>query len=130
WLHAQNIAGGFLDSAGVPHISQAFSNMDVLSLAAATEAKNVRFEFAVGETPARAAGKHFSHEIIVTIVGQKQDGTSGTFRYEIIHPEGQAPMTALSATLGIETLLGLDKKGKPVAPGLYMPHTIIDSDNA
>jgi hypothetical protein len=130
WLNAQNVTGSFVDSGGTTHSSQAFSNMDVLSVAASTGAKNVRFEFAVGETPARAAGNHFSHEIIITLTGQKRSGTNGTFRYEIIHPKGQAPMTALSAALGIETLLGLNKTGKPVAPGLYMPHTIIDSDDA
>lgn len=128
WLAGKEIISTFTDSEGTSHSAQAFSNLDVLSLATAAHAKDVRFEFAVGETTGSAHGDHFTHEIIVTIKGTKNDGSTGTFRYEIIHPDGQAPMTAVSAVLGIEALLGL--VGIRPEPGLYLPNTIIDSDHA
>ena len=128
WLSSSEKAGSFTDVGGRETISEAFGNMDVLSLAAATDAKNVKFEFAVGETTARRMGKHFSHEIIITIVGTGIDGTIHSVRHELVHPEGQAPMTALFAAIAIERLTGL--RGGPVRPGLYMPHQLIDSTYA
>lgn len=128
WLDDTKIASTFTDSEGVQHPAQAFSNLDVLSLASATHTRDMRFEFAVGETAGSSQDGHFTHEIIVTISGTKNNGQSGTFRYEIIHPEGQAPMTAVSAVLGIEALLGL--VNPQPKPGLYFPNTIIDSDHA
>lgn len=125
WLSGSDKVGSFTDVGGNKVVSEAFSNMDILSLATATTATNVRFEFAVGETSARRAGKHFSHEIIVTISGVRIDGSVGTLRCEVVHPEGQAPMTALSAAIAIERLAGL--RGDPVEPGLYLPHQLIDS---
>lgn len=131
WLSGDATRSSFIDSVGNSHVSQLFSNLDVLSLSTATNAKNVRFEFAVGDTAAKRAGSHFSHEIIITIEGTRKDGRSGLFRYEIIHPEGQAPMTALSAAVGIETLLGLHTNdGDMAMPGLYLPSTLINPAHA
>ena len=131
WLSGDATRSSFLDSAGNSHVSQLFSNLDVLSLGTATTAKNVRFEFAVGDTAAKQAGRHFSHEIIITIEGTRKDGRSGSFRYEIIHPEGQAPMTALSAAVGVEALLGLHTSNARMAtPGLYLPSTLINPAHA
>lgn len=129
WLNAEAIQTTFesIDGRQIP--AQAFSNLDVLSLASATDAKTVSFAFAVGETSARRQGDHFSHEIIITITGDRSDGTSGTFRYEIVHPEGQAPMTSLSAAIAIERLIGLNGDG-PVRAGLYLPHVLIDPEYA
>lgn len=128
WLTSEQSGGAFSASDGTQYQSQAFSNLDVLSLASSTSTQNVRFEFAVGDTPAKRQGEHFSHEIIITITGQRKDGRRGTFRYEIIHPEGQAPMTSLSAAVAIEALLGHGAKAP--APGLYMPSSLIDPDHA
>lgn len=127
WLHDDAARHVFRASDGTEHIGQAFSNLDVLSLAS-TGAQDVRFEFAVGDTPGRKQNGHFSHEIVITIEGVRRDGRSGTFRYEIVHPEGQAPMTAVSAAVGIETLLGIH--GRAVSAGLYLPSTLVDSDHA
>lgn len=128
WLSGDDKIGSFTNVGGNIIASEAFGNMDVLSLAVATNARNVRFEFAVGETTARKAGRHFSHEIIITIAGTGIDDAIHSVRYELVHPEGQAPMTALSAAIAIERLIGL--KGEPVKPDLYMPHQLIDSTYA
>lgn len=127
WLADEEKIGSFKGIDGSEITSQAFSNLDVLSLASATTARNVKFEFAVGQTAARKQGKHFSHEIIITIRGERDKGESGIFRYTVVHPEGQAPMTALSAALAIERLADLRGQGA-VKPGLYLPHVLLDID--
>ena len=47
----------------------------------------------------------------------------------VIHPDGQAPMTALGVSLAIEAMLGLET-GKKLASGLYLPHAVVDPAQA
>lgn len=110
---------------GVPFQAAAFGSLDVLSLAPATDARSVRFTYAVGESATRRAGGVFSTEIIIEISGTRRDGSTGTERLEIVHPDGQAPVTATGVAVGIEQLLGLTG-GEPVAPGLHLPSTILE----
>lgn len=110
---------------GVPFRGEAFGSLDVLSLAPATGARSVRFVYAVGESATRRAGAGFSTEIVVEITGTRPDGDTGTERLEIVHPAGQAPVTATGVAVGIERLLGL-AGGPPVTPGLHLPSTVID----
>jgi hypothetical protein len=49
-------------------------------------------------------------------------------RLDIVHPEGQAPLTALHVALGIERLLGLSG-GEPVKPDLYLPDLLMDPEH-
>jgi hypothetical protein len=109
--------------------AQSFGNLDVLSLSAATNSPNVTFQFAVGETSSRRQGGKFSHEILIEIDGVTHDGRSVHARRSVVHPEGQAPMTALSVCLAIKSLLGLTSGSKPL-PGLYLPHVLVDSGKA
>jgi hypothetical protein len=106
--------------------AQAYSPFDVLSLHAATAAQAIRFDFVYGQSASRRHGQPFSTETIVDITGTRKDGTEGISHLEIVHPKGQAPLTALGVALGIEALLGL--KGEAPAPGLYLPETLIDPD--
>lgn len=116
-----------VDGRQVPGMT--YSPFDVFSLPVTTGAKTVRFDFALGETASRHRGEHFSTEITIAISGKRQDGTSGRSRYEFVHPEGQAPVTALSVALAVERLIGLDGKA-PAAPGLYFAEMLIDADYA
>jgi hypothetical protein len=104
---------------------QAYSSHDVVSLASATGARSIRFDLGLGQTASRRRGEPFSTEIIIELVGERRDGTTGRDRYELVHPAGQAPVTALGVAVGLERLLGL-AGGPPVAPGLYLPHVLID----
>ncbi len=105
--------------------AQTYSPFDVYTLAAATGARNVRFDFVLGETSSRRRGEPFSTEALVEIEGTGKDGKPARRRYELMHPQGQAPLTALTVALLVERLLGL-AGGDPAAPGLYFPETLID----
>ncbi|XXX77114.1 hypothetical protein WMF30_56640 [Sorangium sp. So ce134] len=107
--------------------SQAYPSLDVLSLGAATDARSVRFDLAVGESSNRRRGLPFSTEIIIEIAGTRRDGTKARVRHEIVHPEGQAPMTAIAVAASVERLLGLDG-GAPVKPGLYLPQVLLEPE--
>ncbi|MCY1067240.1 NAD(P)-dependent oxidoreductase [Nannocystis sp. RBIL2] len=107
---------------------QGYSLLDVLSLATATGARSIRSVFALGESSSRRRGEPFSTEIILEITGTRSDGTTVTVRQELVHPQGQAPITAVGVAVGVERLLGL-AGGPPVPPGLYLPHVIIEPEH-
>lgn len=107
---------------------QGYSLLDVLSLATATGARSIRSVFALGESSSRRRGEPFSTEIILEITGTRSDGTSATVRQELVHPQGQAPITAVGVAVGVERLLGL-AGGPPVPPGLYLPHVILEPEH-
>lgn len=129
WVAGEDAAGRFEAVDGTRFEAQLFGNLDVLSLSAATDAPHVTFQFAVGETSSRRRGERFSHEILVEIAGLSREGGEATARRAVVHPEGQAPMTALAVSLAIERLLGL-ADGNKVPPGLYLPHAVIDPAQA
>ena len=103
----------------------AYSPLDVVSLAAATDAHSIRLDMALGESASRRRGEAFSTEIAIELEGELHDGRRARTRHELVHPQGQAPMTAIGIALGVERLLGL-AGGAAVAPGLYTPDLLID----
>jgi hypothetical protein len=125
WVSGPAAARVFKDVDGHEMPGQAYSLLDVLSLAAATGASSIRTDVAFGESASRRRGEAFSTEIIIEMTGTRHDGTTARVRHELVHPEGQAPVTAAAVVVGIERLLGL-AGGPPVPPGLYLPHVIID----
>jgi hypothetical protein len=131
WLWASGDAAErtFIDVGGITHQSQVFANLDVLSLSAQLDPASVSFEFAVGETSGRRDGGRFSTEIIIEIEGSRRNGGQGRYRFEVVHPEGQAPLTAAGISLGLGGLLGLDGH-PPAPPGLYLPHLLVDPHHA
>jgi hypothetical protein len=103
---------------------QSIPILDVPSLALATGAPNVRFDFAVGETPSRRRGEPASVEILIELEGLGPTGAPlSTSRY-LVHPAGQRPLTALGVALGVERLLGL--RGEAVGPGIHTPEALLD----
>jgi hypothetical protein len=129
WASGEAAQRSFVDVGGASQRSQVFANLDVLSLSAQLDAPSVSFEFAVGETSSRRAGKPFSTEIVIEIQGHRRERGPGRYRYEIVHPDGQAPLTAAAISLGLGGLLGLD--GHPPAPaGLHLPHLLVDPHHA
>jgi len=125
WVQGEEGARTFTLVDGTPVQGQATSFLDVASLAAATGARSIRFDFAMGQSSTRRRGEPFSTEIILELTGERQDGTTGRVRHEIVHLQGQAPVTAVGVAVGVERLLGL-AGGAPVAPGLYTPDVLID----
>jgi hypothetical protein len=125
WADEENASRTVRDVDGVETKAQAYSPFDVLSLSAATDARSIRFDLVYGMSASRRRGEPFSTEIIIEITGERPDGTLGRDRHELVHPAGQAPVTALGVALVIERLLGLAGSA-PVAPGLYFPETLIE----
>lgn len=125
WVQGADAARTVTGVDGKELQGQAYAPFDVLSLAAATDARSIRFDLVVGESATRRRGEPYSTEIIIELAGVKQDGTRGRVRHELVHPAGQAPVTALGVAVAVERLLGL-AGGPPVAPGLYLPHVLLD----
>lgn len=125
WVAGEEAKGRLRSVDGVELETSAYSPFDVMSLAAATGARSIMFDLAYGESASRRRGEPFSTEIILELQGRRRDGRGGGSYHEIIHPDGQAPLSALGVALGIERLLGL-VGGAPVAPGLYLPERLID----
>ncbi|WP_283136043.1 hypothetical protein [Rhizohabitans arisaemae] len=109
---------------GVVLPGQTIATLDVPSLALATGAPNVRFDFAVGESASRRRGAAPSTEVRIELEGSAAAGAPLSRSQWLVHPEGQRPLTALGIALGVERLLGL--RGQPVAPGLYTPEALVD----
>ncbi|MFP2925869.1 NAD(P)-dependent oxidoreductase [Pyxidicoccus sp. 3LG] len=125
WIGGAEATRAFTNVDGTSLSGQAYSQLDLMSLSTATDARSIRFDVVLGESSARKRGEPFSTEFVIELTGQKKDGTTGRVRHELVHPGGQAPVTALSVALYVERLLGL-AGGSPVAPGLYLPNQLID----
>lgn len=125
WVTAEDGRGRLRSVDGVELATQAYSPFDIISLASATNARSVNFDLAYGESASRRRGEPFSTEIIIELTGRRQDGTSGSSYHEIVHPDGQAPLSALGVALGVESLLGLGGR-TPAAAGLYLPELLIE----
>lgn len=111
---------------GTAMAGQAIATLDVPALAMATGAPDVRFDMALGETASRRRGEAFSTEVRIELDGEGKDGQPARRRCDLVHPDGQRPLTALGVALGIEALLGLGG-GRPAAPGLYYPEALVDA---
>ncbi len=103
---------------------QSIPILDVPSLALATGAPNVRFDFAVGESAGRRRGGTPSVETLIDIEGAGLAGVPMRTRRYLVHPDGQRPLTALGIALGVERLLGL--RGGAVRPGIHTPESLLD----
>ncbi|WP_046658677.1 hypothetical protein [Lysobacter capsici] len=125
WVRGDEAARSFLSVDGTRVAASAYSPLDVVSLAAATDAHSIRLDMALGESASRRRGEAFSTEIVIELEGELHDGRIARRRHELTHPQGQAPITALGIALGVERLLGL-AGGEAVAPGLYTPDGLID----
>lgn len=129
WVRADREGSRFGSVDGVMMEAKPYSPLDIMSLAAATDARSVRLDLAVGESASRRRGEPYSTEIIITLTGTARNGDALSSRHEIVHPEGQAPLTALGVALMMERLAGL--KGDPPAAGtpaagLYLPNSLVE----
>ncbi|QSQ12263.1 NAD(P)-dependent oxidoreductase [Myxococcus landrumensis] len=127
WVDSTEGVRMFRDSTGLEVQGQAYSLLDPTALAAATNAKSVRSDVFIGTSASRRRGEPSSTEIIIELEGTRHDGTHARTRHELVHPGGQAPVTAVGVAVGVERLLGL-AGGAPVAPGLYLPTVLIEPE--
>lgn len=125
WLVGDEAKTTFRAVDGTEVEAFAFSPYDVIALAAATGAPNVRFNLAVGTTSSRRRGEPPSTEIIMELVGTDHTGGALRTRHAVVHPEGQMPLTGLGVAMVLERLMGLDGE-LPTPPGLYFAHQLLD----
>ncbi|MBB5938195.1 saccharopine dehydrogenase [Streptomyces zagrosensis] len=124
WIDGSAVQADVTSTDGTVLPGQSIAILDVPSLAHATGAPNVRFDFAVGESAGRRRGEAASFEVRIDLEGAGPAGAPfSTSRY-LVHPAGQRPLTALGIALGVERLLGL--RGEAVPPGIHTPETLID----
>ncbi len=121
WTTAEDQKRVVRMSDGVELPATPYTPFDLLSLSAATTAKNLRFDLAVGQ-PDESLPDVVA-EIIIEIDGEK-NGKPHKARHVLSHPQGQAPVTAAGIAVALERLAGLDGKDPP-APGLYFPDQLI-----
>lgn len=129
WVGEDIAARRVVTMAGEEIETHAMTVLDTVSLAAATDAHSVRLDFGMGQSASRRRGGAPSHEMIIEIEGEQNDGKIGRLRADIESPQGITGLTALGVALGVERLLGL-AGGAPVAPGLYFPENLIDPVHA
>lgn len=105
------------------------SLLDLPSLAAATDAPNIRFDFVEAESIGTKAGNSPSQDLYIEISGQLITGKSTTLRTIVTDPGGQAHLTGLGVLAAVERIFGWD--GLPAASGgLRMPETFIPAETA
>jgi saccharopine dehydrogenase-like protein len=124
WLAASDAQAEVrtIDGAVLP--AQSVPILDVPSLAHATGAPNVRFDYAIGESAGRRRGGAPSLEIRIDVEGVDAAGEPMRVSRYLLHPGGQRPLTALGVALGVERLIGL--RGAPARPGIHTPESLID----
>ncbi|MFC0241489.1 NAD(P)-dependent oxidoreductase [Rhodopseudomonas telluris] len=127
WRVGDELTTNFHSVDGTAMAASALSPNDVLGLAAATGAPNVRFSLALGVSSSRRRGEPLSTEIIIELAGVDRANRPLRRRHAVVHPGGQMPLTGLGVALVLERLLGLD--GRPSTPaGLYFPYQLIEPD--
>jgi predicted dinucleotide-binding enzyme len=124
WLKDGAAARTIVDGSGVERTAHALPLLDVTSLAAETTAQALRVDLAVrGDDEKRGLT-----EVIIEIVGMRNDDMRSTLRVTLTDEDVHARISAYGAALATERLLGL-RGGAPVEPGLYFPESILDADS-
>lgn len=124
WISAADALTDVRSTDGTVVPGQSIPILDVPSLALATDAPDVRFDLAVGESAGRRRGDQPSIEIRIDLSGTGQHGEPLSISRYLVHPAGQRPLTALGIALGVERLLGL--RGQAPSPGIHTPEALLD----
>jgi hypothetical protein len=125
WRTGDDAKATFYAADGTEMEASALSPNDVLGLANATGAPNIRFNLAVGVSSSRRRGEPMSTEIVVDMAGEDREGRPLRSRHAVIHPQGQMPLTGLGVAMILERLIGLDGKA-PTPAGLYFPYQLLE----
>lgn len=101
------------------------STLDVPSIAAFTNAANIRFDFATGESLGSSRGLEASHDLYIDIEGMLLSEKKTKLRTIVSGRKGNSQLTAVGVFLIVEKILGLNGKNATTAGGLYLPETIV-----
>ncbi len=121
WLKDAASARTIVDSSGRERTVYALPLLDVVSLAASTQARSLRVDLAVRGPEERKGAT----ELIIELKGTAHNGSFSTIRVTLADDDVHARIAAYGAALALERLLGRHG-GAPVAPGLYHPESILD----
>jgi hypothetical protein len=105
------------------------STLDVPSIAAFTNAANIRFDFAVGKSIGSSQGIDASHDLYICVEGVLLSGETARLRTIVSGPKGSSHLTAIGVFLIAEAIFGLGGQLAPQSGGLYLPETIVSTDN-
>lgn len=105
------------------------STLDVPSIAAFTDARNIRFDFIVGESIGSSKGLTASHDLYIEMEGILLSGEKSKLRTIVSGPRGNSHLTAVGVYLITESILGLNGRSAQKTGGLYLPETIVSADN-
>jgi hypothetical protein len=125
WRRIDDDVVKYVSVDGVEVGAQRYSPFDIMSLAASIDARSISMNLAYTTSASRRRGEPFSTEIVIDIDGVTPEGAYGRMHHEIVHPGGQAPLTALNVALAVERMLGLAGAPPPV-PGLFFPELLLD----
>ncbi|MDH6252397.1 hypothetical protein M2347_002124 [Chryseobacterium sp. H1D6B] len=131
WLYvdSKNNARSINLNGGSSAIGHPMSTLDVPSIAAFTGARNIRFDFIVGESIGSSKGLAASHDLYIEIEGILLSGERKKIRTIVSGPKGNSHITAVGVYLIAEKILGLNRQSAQEIGGLYLPETILPSDN-
>jgi len=131
WLHvaAKENPRAIDLSEGSSAIGYPISTLDVPSVAAFTNAKNIRFDFVTGESLGSKRGLDASHDLYIHIEGNLLSGEKGMLNTTVSGTKGNSHLTAVGVYLITEKLMGLNGHTQLKAGGLYLPETIVSSDD-
>jgi len=110
-------------------IGYPLSTLDVPSVAAFTSAKNIRFDFIIGESIGTSTGKEASHDLYIAIDGTLLSGEKRKVNMIVSGPKGNSHLTAVGVYLISEKILGLNGQSEQKLGGLYLPETIVSTDH-
>lgn len=114
---------------GSSTIGYPISTLDVPSIAAFTNTKNIRFDFVTGESLGSKRGLNASHDLYIHIEGNLLSGEKATLNTTVSGPQGNSHLTAVGVYLITEKLMGLNGQTAQKAGGLFLPETIVSSDD-
>jgi hypothetical protein len=122
WADESDTGGTLRAADGTSHTSRSYTLLDVVSLAAATEARDVAFDVAV--RPAASNGRP-RHEIVIEIDGTRIDRADGPRHFAITDDAYHTRLSGQGAALALTHTAGLgDTDAAP--PGLHLPESLID----
>lgn len=125
WATDEAATRVFHSADGTAWTGRAYPLLDVVSLAATTDASTVRLDFAIRAAAQRPQGQGAGMETLIDITGELPDGTTARVRHALVDPDVHSGLSALGAALATERVLGL-AGGAPAAPGLHHPEGLLD----
>lgn len=110
-------------------VGHPMSALDVPSIAAFTDARNIRFDFIVGDSIGSSKGLIASHDLYIEMEGISLSGEEKILRTIVCGLKGNSHLTAVGVYLIAERILGLNGQAAQKSGGLYLPETIVSSDH-